>query len=139
MDAWLRFFALSVGFALVLVVQVAARAGAPAPVPMTREPHLPELQVASLGDFRFESGAVVKDFKVSYVTYGKLNRARDNAALRSIKAKTLIVGNRRDQLIGRDDLADHAKMIPGARLVEVDSPARHAVCCGVDPEADQDH
>jgi len=57
------------------------------------------------------------------------------AALRSIKAKVLIVGNRRDQLIGRDDLADHARVIPGARLVEVDSPAGHAVCCGVDPEA----
>jgi homoserine acetyltransferase len=54
---------------------------------------------------------------------------------RSIKAKVLIVGNKRDQLIGRDDLVDHAKVIPGARLLEVDSPAGHAVCCGVDPEA----
>jgi homoserine O-acetyltransferase len=58
-----------------------------------------------------------------------------NAALRSIKAKVLIVGSKRDQLIGGDDLVEHARVIPGARLVEVDSPAGHAVCCGVDPEA----
>jgi homoserine O-acetyltransferase len=58
-----------------------------------------------------------------------------NAALLSIKAKVLIVGSKRDQLIGRDDLVDHARIIPGARLVEVDSPAGHAACCGLDPEA----
>ena len=57
--------------------------------------------------------------------------------MRSIKAKVLIVGNKRDQLIGRDDLAEHARVIPGARFFEVDSPAGHAVCCGIDPGSHQ--
>ena len=55
-------------------------AGAPAPVPATAGPHRPDHQVANLGDFRFESGEVVKDFKVSYVTHGKLNRGSGDAA-----------------------------------------------------------
>ncbi len=59
-----------------------APAGAPAPAPTAAGgPHLPEHQIANLGDFQFENGAVVRDFKVSYVTYGRLNRARDNAVL----------------------------------------------------------
>jgi len=78
MNASRRFAAASV---LCLMWHAAALAGAPAPVPVARGPHLPEHQIANLGDFRFENGAVVKDFKVSYVTYGKLNRARDNAIL----------------------------------------------------------
>ncbi len=59
-----------------------APAGAPAPAPTaTGGPHLPEHQIANLGDLHFENGAVVKDFKVSYVTQGKLNRKKDNAIL----------------------------------------------------------
>src|SRR5262249_24484040 len=54
--------------------------GAPAPIPAMTGPH-PEHQVANLGDFKFENGDVVKDFKVSYVTYGKLNKAKNNAIL----------------------------------------------------------
>jgi len=37
--------------------------------------------MANLGEFRFESGEVVKDFKVSYVTHGKLNKTKDNVIL----------------------------------------------------------
>jgi homoserine O-acetyltransferase len=40
-----------------------------------------EHQIASLGDFRFENGEIVKDFKVSYVTHGKLNENKDNVIL----------------------------------------------------------
>jgi homoserine O-acetyltransferase len=58
-----------------------AESGAPAPAPTGTGPHLPEHQIANLGDFRFENGMVVKDFKVSYVTHGKLNRTKDNAIL----------------------------------------------------------
>ena len=57
-----------------------AIAGAPAPIPAAAGPH-PEHRVANLGDFKFENGDVVKDFKVSYITYGKLNKAKDNAVL----------------------------------------------------------
>jgi homoserine O-acetyltransferase len=54
--------------------------GAPAPIPASSGPH-PEHLVANLGDFKFENGDIVKDFKVSYVTHGKLNRKKDNVIL----------------------------------------------------------
>jgi homoserine O-acetyltransferase len=55
-----------------------ASAGVPSPTPgaVTEE-----VQIANLGDFKFESGEVVKDFKVSYVTHGKLNERKDNVIL----------------------------------------------------------
>jgi homoserine O-acetyltransferase len=59
----------------------AALAGAPSPRPDTGGVHTPEHQMASLGAFTFESGEVVEDFKVSYVTHGTLNEARDNVVL----------------------------------------------------------
>jgi homoserine O-acetyltransferase/O-succinyltransferase len=65
----------------VLVLASLALAGAPAPRPETGGPHTPEHQMASLGRFQFESGESIDDLKVSYVTYGKLNAARDNAVL----------------------------------------------------------
>jgi homoserine O-acetyltransferase/O-succinyltransferase len=65
----------------VLLLASFAFAGAPAPRPDTGGPHTPEHQVASLGSFRFENGETIDDLKVSYVTYGKLNAARDNAVL----------------------------------------------------------
>jgi homoserine acetyltransferase len=58
-----------------------AFAGAPSPRPDTGGPHTPEHQIASLGTFRFESGETIADVKVSYVTYGKLSPAHDNAIL----------------------------------------------------------
>jgi homoserine O-acetyltransferase/O-succinyltransferase len=58
-----------------------ALAGAPSPRPDTGGPDKPETQVASLGSFRFASGETINDLKVSYVTYGKLNAAHDNAVL----------------------------------------------------------
>ena len=41
----------------------------------------PARQIANLGDFRFENGEVVSDFKVSFVTHGQVNANRDNVVL----------------------------------------------------------
>jgi homoserine O-acetyltransferase len=34
-----------------------------------------------LGEFTFEDGGVIKNLRMSYVTHGKLNAAKDNAIL----------------------------------------------------------
>src|SRR6476469_10749751 len=65
----------------LMVVAGISLAGAPAPRPETGGPHAPEHQLASLGNCRFENGQTIDELKVSYVTYGKLNAARDNAVL----------------------------------------------------------
>jgi homoserine O-acetyltransferase/O-succinyltransferase len=64
----------------LLLIASHAFGGAPAPKPDAGGDE-PEHQVASLGSFRFESGEVIDDLKVSYVTYGKLSQARDNVIL----------------------------------------------------------
>lgn len=43
-------------------------------------PH-PKHQIFELGDFRLESGTILPSAKLLYVTYGRLNAARDNAVL----------------------------------------------------------
>ena len=50
------------------------------------------------GDLALESGEVIRDFELSYVTHGKLNEARDNAVLVTVS----LSGNhhRLDFLIG---------------------------------------
>lgn len=55
-------------------------AGAPAPSPTGGGPH-PEHLIAHIGDVQFENGQVVKDFKVSYVTHGTLNKKQDNVVV----------------------------------------------------------
>ncbi len=71
-----------VGYAFVLMCSGVTSAGAPAPPPTTATgPHRPQHQIVNLSDVRFESGAVVKDFKVSYVTHGTLNANKDNVVL----------------------------------------------------------
>ena len=44
-------------------------------------PGQPPHKMALLGDLQLESGAVVKDFKMTYVTHGTLNAAKDNTIL----------------------------------------------------------
>ena len=44
-------------------------------------PQQPPHQSFSEGDFRLESGEVIKDFAISYVTHGKLNEKKSNAIL----------------------------------------------------------
>ena len=76
-----RIWRVSLAVLPLIVVVSLAIAGAPAPRPEKSGPHTPQHQMASLGNFRFESGEAIDDLKVSYVTYGKLNAARDNAVL----------------------------------------------------------
>ena len=44
-------------------------------------PGQPQHQFAELDDLKLESGEVIKNFRMSYVTHGKLNAAKDNAIL----------------------------------------------------------
>jgi homoserine O-acetyltransferase len=44
-------------------------------------PDQPEHQMAYLGDLELEDGGVIKNLRISYVTHGKLNAAKDNAIL----------------------------------------------------------
>lgn len=62
-----------------LLVANLAFAGAPAPRPDTGPPKPNE--IASLGSFQFENGEKIDELKISYVTHGALNAARDNAIL----------------------------------------------------------
>ena len=62
----------SVFIALVLADAPAAFAHWPDQVPH---------QIAQLGEFKLEGGGVLEDLKMSFVTHGKLNAAKDNAIL----------------------------------------------------------
>ena len=64
-----RFIALSM---LLLIHVSIARAHWP-----EQAPH----QIADLGEFQFELGGSIKNLRISYVTHGKLNAAKDNAIL----------------------------------------------------------
>ncbi len=44
-------------------------------------PDQPPHQMARLGPFKFELGGSIPDLRISYVTHGKLNAAKDNAVL----------------------------------------------------------
>ena len=67
----------------------------------------PPHQSFSLGDLRLESGESIKDFSMSYVTYGTLNANKSNAIL----MVTSIGGNhhRIDYLIGPGRALDPSK------------------------------
>jgi len=56
-------------------------------------------------------------------------------ALRSIKAKTLFIGNPRDQVVVPQHVEMQVKAIPNARAVWIDSAAGHQICCNADPQA----
>ncbi|MCI0529922.1 MAG: hypothetical protein L0Y56_20965, partial [Nitrospira sp.] len=56
------------------------------------------------------------------------------AALQSIKAQMLIIGNKMDLLFHRDELIFAKDNIPKAIHLEFDSPVGHAFCGGFDPE-----
>lgn len=60
---------LTVGLALVPTTLHAHRPADP--------PH----QLYRMGDLKLESGEVIKDFAISYVTHGKLNARKSNAIL----------------------------------------------------------
>src|SRR3954462_13288578 len=83
---------------------VAALASAPA---LAHTPTQPPHQSYKIGDFTLESGEVIKDFAISYVTHGKLNEKKSNAIL----MVAAISGNHRrlDFLIGPGKALDTDK------------------------------
>ena len=70
-------------------------------------PQQPPHQLYSEGDFKLESGEVIKDFSISYVTHGSLNAEKSNAIL----MVTAISGNhhRIDFMIGSGKALDPDK------------------------------
>ncbi len=58
-----------------------------------------------------------------------------NAALRSIKAKTLFLFSPQDQFYTPQHIETQVKAIPEARAVSVNSVAGHLICCNADPQA----
>jgi homoserine O-acetyltransferase/O-succinyltransferase len=67
------FARLCVALAIALVAHV--------PLASAHWPGQPEHQMAQLGDLKLESGEVIRNFRMSYVTHGRLNTAKDNAIL----------------------------------------------------------
>lgn len=71
-SSWAVIAALSaLAFAMLLLSQAAD----------AHWPGQPPHQFAELGDLKLESGEVIRNFRMSYVTHGKLNAAKDNAIL----------------------------------------------------------
>ena len=70
-------------------------------------PNEPPHQLFGLGDFKLESGEIIRDFSISYVVHGTLNAAKSNAVL----MVTAIGGNhhRIDYLIGEGRALDPSK------------------------------
>ena len=66
-----------------------------------------EHQQYSLGDFKLVNGDVIKNFSISYVTHGTLNKNKDNAILMT----SSLAGNhhRVDYLIGKGKAYDPDK------------------------------
>ena len=74
---------------------------------LAHTPNQPPHQSYKIGDLTLESGEVIKDFAISYVTQGKLNEKKSNAIL----MVTAISGNhhRLDFLIGPGKALDTNK------------------------------
>ena len=70
-------------------------------------PEQPPHQTYTEGDLKLESGEVIKDFSISYVTHGNLNEKKNNAILMT----SSIAGNhhRIDFLIGPGKALDTNK------------------------------
>jgi homoserine O-acetyltransferase len=58
-----------------------------------------------------------------------------SAALRSIKAKAVFILNPQDQFFPPQHVDAYVRLIQNARVVWVDSPAGHIICCNADPNA----
>src|SRR5712671_2671338 len=74
---------------------------------LAHKPGDPPHQTYTMGDLKLESGEVIKDFAISYVTHGTLNAKKSNAIL----MVTALSGNhhRLDFLIGPGKALDPAK------------------------------
>jgi homoserine O-acetyltransferase len=66
---------------LRLVVALGASFLAHAPAAIAHWPDQAPHQIADLGEFKFEGGGVIPNLRMSYVTHGKLNAAKNNAIL----------------------------------------------------------
>jgi len=89
-------------------VRLAAAAGLLLSLPaFAHTPQQPPHQLFGEGDFKLESGEVIRDFAISYVTHGTLNANRSNAIL----MVTAISGNhhRLDFMIGPGKALDPEK------------------------------
>src|SRR5712671_1466915 len=91
-------------FARTILVLAALLAVSPA---LAHTPSQPPHQQYRIGDLTLESGEVIKDFAISYVTHGTLNAQKSNAIL----MVTAISGNhhRLDFLIGPGKALDTSK------------------------------
>jgi homoserine O-acetyltransferase len=58
-----------------------------------------------------------------------------DAALGSIKARTMYIASPQDQFFPPANVEADVKVIPGARAVWIDSVAGHLICCNADPQA----
>jgi homoserine O-acetyltransferase len=59
------------------------------------------------------------------------------AALRSIKARVLLISIKEDLLVLPDQIAFTKNSIPNATLVEIATPFGHVACCGLDPDTNK--
>ena len=89
--------AVSIGAAVLLAANIV----------MANTPSQPPHQVFHEGDLKLESGEVIKDFSISYVTHGTLNAKKSNAIL----MVTAVGGNhhRIDFMIGPGKALDTDK------------------------------
>src|SRR6476469_9350919 len=89
--------AVSIGAAVLLAANIV----------MANTPSQPPHQVFHEGDLKLESGEVIRDFSISYVTHGTLNARKSNAIL----MVTAVSGNhhRLDFLIGPGKALDTDK------------------------------
>jgi len=96
----MRHAALSAIACLLLIGSLPAAVAA-------HRPGDPPHQLYQIGDFKLESGEVIKDFAISYVTHGTLNAKKSNAIL----MVTALTGNhhRLDFLIGPGKALDTTK------------------------------
>jgi homoserine O-acetyltransferase/O-succinyltransferase len=58
-----------------------------------------------------------------------------NAALRSIKAKTMFIYSPKDEFFMPKHVEQAASQIKNAQVVAINADAGHLICCGVDPQA----
>jgi homoserine O-acetyltransferase len=88
------------------------------------------LDIQDARDLYYRMVAAVSGIEESPGFNGNLD-----AALRSIKAKTLFIYNPKDQFFLPHHIEAQLKLIPNARAITVDSIAGHVVCCNADPQA----
>ena len=62
--------------------------------PAAAQTPAPPLQTCQLGDLKLESGQVIRDFKMTYITFGKLNADKSNAIFRCTASRGIATAKR---------------------------------------------